>query len=97
MKRHDWRELTEDGEKRLWRATKHGGVWKLYSRLKSSDGDFGAHDPMSADELRMLREVLFNKYQRRRLPWGDIEQMDAMIEEAEKDEAVAGAAGGEVE
>ena len=97
MKRHDWRELTEDGDKRLWRATKHGGVWKLYSRMKSSDDEFQRHDPMSLDELRMLREVLFNKYQRKRLPWGDIEKMDAMIEDAEKVENEAAPAGEVVE
>ena len=38
---------------------------------------------MEINELKTFREVLFNKYQRRRIPWDDIVKIDAMIEEAE--------------
>ncbi|MED5470361.1 MAG: hypothetical protein VX577_01345 [Verrucomicrobiota bacterium] len=38
---------------------------------------------MEIDELKTFREVLFNKYQRRRIPWEDIVKIDAMIEDAE--------------
>lgn len=82
MKRHDWRERTDSGENRLWRATKHGGVWQLYSRLQKSEEEFLPHDPMTLEELLKLREVLNNKYKRRRLPWEDIEYIDGLIEEA---------------
>ena len=93
MKLHDWRERTESGENRLWRATKHGGRWEFMSRLQRSEEGWTKHESPSASELRQLREVLFNKYQRRRIPWEDVVQIDGMIEEAE---AAAGSAEDEI-
>ena len=82
MKRHDWREQTETGEKRLWRATKHGRRWAIYSRLQKSEDGFVEHSLDELDALRQLREVLFNKYQRQRVPWEDVVTIDGFIEEA---------------
>ena len=48
---------------------------------------------MELEELQKAREVLFNKYQRRRLPWEDVVQIDAMIEEANAMEADGGQPG----
>ncbi len=84
MKLHDWRERTDTGENRLWRATKHGGRWAFMSRLQRSEDDWTRHETMRVEDLRQLREVLFNKYQRRRLPWEDVVTIDQMIEEAEQ-------------
>jgi len=56
------------------------------SRLHHSEDDWTPHETMLADELRQLREVLFNKYQRRRVPWEDVVTIDTMIEEAEANE-----------
>ena len=52
------------------------------SRLQRSEEEWTAHEHMELEELQKAREVLFNKYQRRRLPWEDVVQIDAMIEEA---------------
>lgn len=95
MKFHDWRERTENGEKRLWRATKHGGRWAFMSRMQRSEDDWTEHETMTAEDLRQLREVLFNKYQRRRLPWGDVVTIDNMIEETEQAEGAAAEETGE--
>jgi hypothetical protein len=81
MKIHDWKDRTETGENRLWRATKHGGEWKFMSRLQKSEEGWTGHESMSVEDLSVFREVLFNKYQRRRIPWEDVLTIDKMIEE----------------
>lgn len=82
MKIHDWKDRTETGENRLWRATKHGGEWKFMSRLQKSEEGWTDHEILSIEDLNVFREVLFNKYQRRRIPWEDVLTIDKMIEEA---------------
>ena len=44
MKIHDWKDRTETGENRLWRATKHGGEWKFMSRLQKSEEGWTDHE-----------------------------------------------------
>ena len=85
VKIHDWRVRTETGENRLWRATKHGGRWSFLSRLQRSEEQWTEHEDMRLEDLQKAREVLFNKYQRRRLPWEDVVQIDAMIEELQEE------------
>ena len=51
------------------------------SRLQRSEEGWTEHDEISLEDLQKMREVLFNKYQRRRLPWEDVVQIDAMIED----------------
>jgi len=82
MKRHDWREQTDEGEKRLWRATKFGGRWSISSRLHKLEEEFTEHPLDDLDALFQLRDVLFNKYQRGRLPWGDVVTIDGFITDA---------------
>lgn len=80
MKIHDWKDRTDTGENRLWRATKHGGDWKFMSRLQKSEERWRTHEKMDIEDLKLFREVLFNKYQRRRIPWEDVVAIDNMIE-----------------
>ncbi len=76
---HNWKEVTDDGEKREVRATKFGGVWKFQSKLKQNQ-TWTYHDAPSLADLVSLRDILFRKYQRKRLPWEDVATIDAMIE-----------------
>ena len=80
MKIHDWKDRTDTGDNRLWRATKHGGDWKFMSRLQKSEEGWRIHEKMDIEDLKLFREVLFNKYQRRRIPWEDVVAIDNMIE-----------------
>ncbi|MFV1994672.1 MAG: hypothetical protein ACC661_04485 [Verrucomicrobiales bacterium] len=80
---HAWRERTEEGELRFVRAQKHGGRWRLHSRLKSEE-EWTRHDPMELHDLESLRDVLWRKYQRKRLPFGDVAQIDELIAECKK-------------
>ncbi len=82
MKIHDWKDRTDTGENCLWRATKHGGDWKFMSRLQKSEEGWTTHEKMEIEDLKLFREVLFNKYQRRRIPWEDVVAIDNMIEDS---------------
>jgi hypothetical protein len=76
---HNWKEVTEGGEKREVRATKFGGAWRFQSKLKQ-ESNWTYHDVPSDEDLAALRDVLFRKYNRKRLPWEDVAAIDAMIE-----------------
>ena len=81
MTRHEWRERTDEGELRFVRATRHGGKWSLQSKLKSEE-QWTAHDPIPLSDLHSLLAVLQRKYQRRRASYEDVQQVEALIEEA---------------
>jgi len=80
MTKHEWREFNADGEKVYYRANHHAGRWEFYSTLKS-DPEWAKHDILPLENMEALREVLYNKHQRRRLPLKHLEQIEAMIEE----------------
>jgi len=65
----------------MYRAAYHGGRWTLESQLKG-DEDWTRHDPLTPADWRMLREVLWRKYQRKRCPWGLIERIDRLLDGA---------------
>lgn len=81
MKKHEWREKTEEGETRLVRVTQHGRKWKLQSRLKT-DTEWTHFPVIPLEDLESLREILWNKYQRSRLPHEKVMEIDAMIKAA---------------
>ena len=80
MTKHEWRERTEDGELRYMRATKHGRLWNLQSRLKSEEY-WTNHDPISRPDLEQLRDLIWRKYQRKRASYEDVQQIDALLED----------------
>jgi hypothetical protein len=86
MKKHDWRERAEDGTHTYYRATFHGAKWTLHAQGPDDDM-WILHDPMTLEELRSVRDVLWRKYQRRRCPWEEVDRFDKFIEEAEKERA----------
>ena len=86
MKRHEWRERSEDGNVRYLRAEHFGSEWKLFSTLKT-DPEWYEHSPITLEEWRMIRDVLFRKYQRRRGQWKEVESIDKRIEDMEAEAA----------
>jgi hypothetical protein len=82
MSKHEWRENTTEGDVRLVTATRLAGKWKLRFRLKS-EADWTLLDAIPLDDLESLREILWNKYQRRRVPHEHILEVDALIKLAE--------------
>jgi len=78
MKKHEWREKTEDGEVRLVTASRHAGKWQLQSRLKT-ETEWTRFPKISLEDLESLREIIWNKYQRSRVPHGHVLEIDKLI------------------
>ena len=78
MKKHEWREKTEEGETRLVTATRHAGKWKLRSRLKS-EPEWTDFPKIELDDLETLHDVISRKYQRNRVPHSHIQEIEALI------------------
>ena len=78
MKKHEWREKTDDGETRLVTATRHGGKWKLRSRLKS-ESEWTQHPKIELEDLETLHDIILRKYQRSRVPHQHVIEIEALI------------------
>lgn len=77
---HVWKTKTEDGEKKEVRAERFGGNWRFQSKLKSEE-NWTYFDVPALEDLEQLRDVLWRKYQRKRLPWDDVASIDKMIKD----------------
>lgn len=84
MKKHEWRETTEEGAVRLVTAMRHAGKWTLRSRLKS-DTEWTEHPVISLDDLETLHDIISKKAQRQRTPLEHVAEIDALIQAAEAD------------
>lgn len=78
MKKHEWRENTPEGETRIVTATRHGGKWRLRSKLKA-DTEWHLYPVIPLEDLETLHEVLSNKYRRRRAPYEHVLEIDALL------------------
>ena len=82
---HVWKTTSPEGEKREVRAERFGKQWKFQSKLKS-DSQWTYHSAPSAEDLEELRDILWRKYQRKRLPWDDVASIDAMLKALRPDD-----------
>jgi hypothetical protein len=79
MKHHEWHDRDETaGERRYFRAAKFGRRWTVLTTLKS-EPDWHRLDPVPLPVLEALRDLLANKYQRRRVPYEDVVAIDGMV------------------
>lgn len=76
--RHSWKEECPDGII-FYRAILQAKVWHLSYQLKEEDEWITVAEP-TLEQWKSLRDVLWRKYQRRRLPWKQIEKLDQQIE-----------------
>lgn len=89
---HVWKTVTADREKREVRAERFGGRWRFQSKVPSS-AVWTYYDTPSLEDLETLRDIVWRKYQRKRLPHDDVATLDAMLKqmrpegEAASDEA----------
>ena len=86
MGKHEWRERTEEGEVRFFVASRHAAKWSFRCKLKGED-EWTTLDPPPLEDLEYLREILWNKYQRRRVPSEQVAEIDEMIEDARNRQA----------
>jgi hypothetical protein len=82
---HIWTEKDADGRKREVRATKFGGVWRLQSKT-TGDLEWTYYDVPLREDLLMLKEIVFRKYQRRRASAEDVAAIEKLIKERTGDE-----------
>lgn len=78
MKKHEWREKTEAGDVRLVTATRHAGKWQLQSRLKSED-EWTKFPKILLEDLETLLDIIERKYQRNRVPFGQVKEIEQLI------------------
>jgi|TARA_B110000495_G_C22755114_1_gene442286 hypothetical protein len=78
MKKHEWRENTEEGGVRLVSVSRHASKWQLQSRLKS-DTEWTQFPVIPLDDLESLHEIISNKYQRNRVPYSHVLEVEALI------------------
>ena len=81
---HVWKTTTTEGEKREVRAERFGGRWKFQSKVHSA-AQWSYYDVPPVDELETLRDIVWRKYQRKRLPWDDVASLDEMLKERRSD------------
>ena len=82
MKKHEWRETTEEGAIRLVRATRHAGKWQLRSKLKSEQ-EWTNFPSIPLEDLETLHDIISRKYQRKRVPYEQILEIEALIARAQ--------------
>lgn len=75
---HVWKSTGPNGEKREVRAEKFGGHWRIQARHKE-DPAWTYYDSPLLEDLIALHDVLFRKYQRKRLPYEDVASVEKMI------------------
>jgi len=80
MTQHEWHELTPDGEKRFFRARHQGKIWKFDTTLASDEHWHTIEEP-DGEYLEQLRDILFRKYQRKRIPHRLLAEIETMIED----------------
>jgi hypothetical protein len=77
---HVWKVPTDTREKREIRAERFGGRWRFQSKCPS-DPAWSYYEHPSLEELEQLRDILWRKYQRKRLPHDDVASIDALLAE----------------
>lgn len=77
---HEWRERTEEGKRNYHRARWDSRQWR-FSFLEDGAEEWVTVDQPTAEIYQSLRGVLWNKYQRRRLPFKYIEGIDSILKD----------------
>ena len=77
---HVWKTKTEDGEKREVRAERFGGRWRVQAKVKGEE-NWTYYDAPLLEDLIYLHDVIWRKYQRKRLPHDDVLAVEKLIVE----------------
>jgi hypothetical protein len=75
---HEWRERQEDGRVRIVKAAWDSRVWNFSETYKVLPDWTELPNPSIAD-YEALRDVLFRKHQRNRVPLRFLEHVDALL------------------
>lgn len=90
METYSWQSRAEDGSRVIYEAAYFGGWWQLTSTPKVSRSLQDSVEPEPAeftpDIWAELREHLWRKYQRRRVSWDRVQQIDDILAGKAKNE-----------
>lgn len=75
---HEWHERLEDGRKQYFRGYWNSREWLF--RLAHPDGEEWMPLQPTVENWLALRDVLFRKYQRKRLPLKHLQTVDNVLE-----------------
>ena len=75
---HIWTEKDGDGRKREVRVTKFGGVWRFQAKF-ADESDWTYYDRPLLEDLLVLKDVIFRKYQRRRASAEDFQFVEKLL------------------
>ena len=81
---HIWTEKDEDGRKREVRVTKFGGQWKFQAKF-TDEPEWTYYERPLVEDLIALRDIVFRKYQRRRASSEDVESLDQLLRQYERE------------
>jgi hypothetical protein len=84
MESHEWWEQTGKG-KVYYRANYIGGRWTIMTTAMKRNPVWEDLREVPAGVWRELRAIVFNKYQRKRLPWARVAEIDRILEAAPSD------------
>ncbi len=76
---HEWHERTEDGGRRYLRGYWNSREWAV-SVLEPGALDWERLEQPAAEVWLALRDVLWRKYQRKRIPFKLVQKVDAILE-----------------
>ena len=76
---HEWRE-TIDGRVRIVRASWDARSWSFEETFKDAP-EWTVLEKPTLENYEELRDVLWRKYQRNRVPWHMVETVDKIIED----------------
>ena len=76
---HEWHERMEDGRKLYYRGHWNSREWVF--RIAHPDGEAWQSAEPTPEIWVALRDVLFRKYQRKRVPFKFLENVDAILRE----------------
>lgn len=83
MTEYEWRERTEEGTRHYW-AGRFARQWKIETKLKSEETWTTLQPPFDPVVVRALRDVLWARYQRRKLPFEVVREIDSLLPAADR-------------
>jgi len=83
MTEYEWRERTDEGTRHYW-AGRFARQWKIETKLKSDETWTSLQPPFDPAVLRALRDVLWARYQRRKLPFEVVREIDSLLPSSER-------------
>jgi hypothetical protein len=82
---HIWKERDAEGRKREVRVTKFGGVWRFQAKY-ADESEWTYYERPLLDDLQVLKDVVFRKYQRRRASAEDVDSIEKLLHQYAADE-----------